>query len=193
MSGSSCIWTAWGEVVCHGAKEGFGVGAGPGQGPAPSPTTCATDSDCDSRSRCDNLNQNQAMWSCRPCSDIGCAIGKSCGCAPGDPTCSQSTGGSSDCAVGLSCQSSVCTAGGVVTNLNNSDYRTTPVDTDTVGRSYEAQRQAYVTMQSSGSADCAMMGTCAQGEPCDDYSLTAQCSAGLMCDAGVCKTSYGTL
>lgn len=192
---NGCTWTAWGDVVCQQPqqertqtqkREHFGQGS----------TTCSGDQDCDARSRCDNLNVDASFWKCAPCADIGCQIGKSCGCAPGDPTCSQSSGGSSDCAQGLSCQNSVCTAGSVITHLNNSDFRVMPADTDTVSKSYEVLRQSHLTLDASSDGnvpDCVTQGTCEQGQPCDMDSLTAQCSSGLFCDAGMCKMSYGTL
>lgn len=152
-------------------------------GPAAQMMACQADTDCDASSRCDNLNTNSAAWSCKPCADVGCPVGKTCGT-------------SSDCAQGLSCQSGVCTIGGVLTNLNNSGSRTTTSDTDTVGQSYEAQRQAYVTLGASGDIsqrECAVDGTCGEGFPCDTSSLVSQCAPGLMCDAGVCKISYSGL
>lgn len=178
----ACIWTAWGEVVCKPASasaskqqrlmEGFDPGA-----------ACTVDGDCSLTSRCDKLNVDANMWKCVPCSDIGCVVGKSCSA-------------SSECATGLSCQASTCTSGSIITNLNNSDFRTTPDGTDTVARSYEVQRQSNMMLDSSldsNLGDCATQGSCLQGEPCDKDSLTRQCSSGLVCDAGVCKMSYGTL
>lgn len=169
MSVLDCMWTAWGEVVCKSGREQF-VAA------VPPPVSCAVDSDCDSQSRCGNLNANSSAWACRPCSDIGCAAGKACA-------------GSADCAEGLSCQNGICTIGGVSTRLNNSSATITRTDTDTVGQSYEHQRQANMYNNSSGH-DCAMFGTCQQGSRCEGSS---QCAVDLMCDAGVCKTSYSGL
>lgn len=173
----SCMWTAWGDVVCekrkvnpHGGREHFSP---------PSPS-CLIDTDCDALSRCDNLNADSSVWACKPCSDIGCVVGKACG-------------GSSDCAMGLSCQNNICTVGGLTARLNNSDAHVTSADTDTVGQSYEIQRQKYMTQNPTGDAgvrDCAMYGTCEEGFPCDG---TAQCAVDLMCDGGVCKASYSGL
>lgn len=190
----SCMWTAWGDVVCekrkvnpHTGREHFIPSA------VPTPTSCSIDTDCDARSRCDNLNANSSAWACKPCSDIGCVVGKACGCLVGDSSCSGSTGGSSDCAQGLSCQNNICTVGGLPTHLNNSDANVTSTDTDTVGQSYEIQRQKYMTQNATGDAgvrDCAMFGTCQQGFPCDGSS---QCAVDLMCDGGVCKASFSGL
>lgn len=189
---STCLWTAWGEVVCDGQSQGRGASAG-GEDRSnlkrkvvgreyfvtAGTTSCVVDADCDSKSRCDNLNNNAPVWVCKQCSDIGCAIGKACG-------------SSSDCAEGLSCQNNICSVGSTPTKINNSSFRITKSNTDTVGQTYEAQRQAYLTLESgtAAGADCALSGTCAQGYPCDQGALTVQCAAGLMCDAGVCKTEY---
>lgn len=203
---NGCMWTAWGDVVCPPVKKMSGSSAIkgkksmehflPGANIPANPSTCSGDLDCNAVSRCDNLNVDAKKWKCRPCSDIGCIATKQCGCVPGDPTC-QGDGGSSDCAEGLSCQNNVCTVGGVPTNINQSTYRTTPVDTDTIAKSYEVKRQAYITQEASADPnvrDCAMLGTCQQGQPCDNDSLTAQCASGLMCDLnGLCQVSYGRL
>lgn len=189
----SCMWTAWGDVVCEKRNVSKVAGREHFTGSVGTPISCSVDTDCDARSRCDNLNANSSAWACKPCADVGCVVGKACGCAPGDPSCTGSTGGSSDCAAGLSCQNNICTVGGLPTQLNNSDAQVTSTDTNTVGQSYEKQRQAYMTQSASadaGGKDCALFGTCQQGFPCEESS---QCAVDLMCDAGICKTSYSGL
>lgn len=158
---------------------------------------------------------------CVTCSDVGCTAGKQCvdssDCAEG-LSCQAGTAGSV-CTVG-SVITGLDNSGGSITSAAGATVaqsleakrqayiaRTNLPDSAegvgsfasaagaTVGQSFEAQRQAYMARTQTPDngdsvGDCAMFGSCPQGYPCDG---SAQCLANLMCDAGVCKTTYSGL
>lgn len=203
----NCLWTAWGDVVCRGVgpamhqhsqgrvERFYPQTPAPGQGQATAASTCQSDADCGQTQVCVTGPSTQQVVngvangiylttsSCDDCvgyAGQGCTVGKKCSV-------------SSDCAAGLSCQSAVCTVGSVLTGLNNSGAVTKSADGSTIGQDFEAQRQAYMAgalTQDQGVRDCAMFGTCPVNFPCDG---SGQCMAGLMCDGGVCKSTYSDL
>lgn len=197
MASDNCLWTAWGDMVCRSSTQHRPKPVGDTE--RFQDTACTQDTDCGKTMRCnpnrkittlqnplnppDRVNNpSVTSASCVPCTDVGCIAGQTCA-------------DSSDCAQGLSCQANVCTVGSVIKGLNNSAGSVTSAAGATVGQTFEAQRQAYLSktnMQDRDNSvlDCAMFGTCPQGYPCDG---SAQCLANLMCDAGVCKTTYSDL
>lgn len=172
----NCTWTAWGDMVCRGNaihrrdtvvnRPNSRLVDNSREGFVVAPI-CRVDADCDTSSRCDNKNSDTTNWACKPCSDVGCAAGKACL-------------DSSDCGEGLSCTNNVCAVGSTIVGDKNQVYNL----------NYNAYQHLGATTDDKV-FDCAENGTCGIGYPCDGTS-TNQCASMLTCDAGICKSSFGS-